>query len=203
VGIALVAASISAAPATACPNAGTLSVLLSATAVEQSVVCLINGQRAANGLQQVGYQANLRQAALGHSQEMVERGYFAHDSPSGSTPLSRILASGYADGFKRWEFGENLAWGSNLHSTPQRLVDAWMASPPHRQNLLYPRFNEIGAAAVKGTPNSKLDLLGVTVTTEYGWRSNVNPAAKKCPRKRKRSTKGKRKSKRCGKRRPR
>jgi hypothetical protein len=46
-----------------------------------------------------------------------------------------------------------------------------MNSPPHRENLLRSRFREIGIAAVVGTPQSSRDAHGVTVSSEYGYRS--------------------------------
>jgi hypothetical protein len=46
-----------------------------------------------------------------------------------------------------------------------------MNSPPHRANLLRAQFREIGIAAVVGTPVSRLALTGVTVSSEYGYRS--------------------------------
>jgi hypothetical protein len=57
-----------------------------------------------------------------------------------------------------------------------------MNSPPHRENLLRARFREIGIAAVVGTPRRSLDVSGVTVSSEYGYRSFAK--AKKMKKKR-------------------
>jgi hypothetical protein len=70
-----------------------------------------------------------------------------------------------------WVVGENLVWGTGPLSTPDALVTAWMNSPPHRENLLRARFDEIGIAAVVGTPESENDTTGVTVSSEYGYRA--------------------------------
>jgi len=102
---------------------------------------------------------------------MISEGYFEHTSPSGLTFIDRIDDTGYMHGARSWQVGENLVWGTGPLSTPLALVAAWMNSPPHRENLLGPAFREIGIAAVAGTPVSRNDLTGVTVSSEYGYRS--------------------------------
>jgi uncharacterized protein YkwD len=173
-GIATVAAwmLIAGAPASAssCPNAGIEVTGLDQSAMETSIACLINEQRAAYGVPPVQANADLRQAALSHSLEMVDQGYFEHTSPAGLTFLDRIASTGYTRGARFWEVGENLVWGSGPLSTPLSLVTSWMNSPPHRENLLRARFREMGIAAVLGTPRSSLDTDGVTVSSEYGYR---------------------------------
>jgi uncharacterized protein YkwD len=173
--IAMVAAwmLITGSPASAasCPNAGIQVTGLSQSAMEGSIACLINEQRAAHGIRPVQPNASLRQAALSHSTEMVGQGYFGHTSPAGVTFVDRIEATGYTRGARSWGVGENLVWGSGSLSTPQSLVTSWMNSPPHRENLLRARFREIGIAAVVGTPEGSRDARGVTVSSEYGYRS--------------------------------
>jgi uncharacterized protein YkwD len=181
--IAVVAASLlvagSPAWASSCPNTQTQVPGLSQAAMEGSIACLINEQRAAYGVGPVQPNAALRQAALSHSTEMVQQGYFEHTSPAGVTFVDRIEATGYMQGTRTWEVGENLVWGNGARSTPQSLVTSWMNSPPHRENLLRSRFREIGIAAVVGTPESGSDRTGVTVSSEYGYRSYASAKAKK------------------------
>jgi uncharacterized protein YkwD len=176
----------SPASASPCPNTGLPVTALNQGSMENSLTCLINEQRAAHGIGPVQANTALRQAALGHSNEMIGQGYFEHTSPAGITFVDRIVATGYTHGARAWEVGENLAWGTGSLSTPQSLVSSWMNSPPHRENLLRARFREIGIAAVVGTPESILDLTGVTVSSDYGYRSFA-----KAKKKRKRG-KGKR-----------
>ena len=159
------------ASASSCPNTNVQVRWLSQAAMEGSIACLINEQRATFGVPPVAPNTELRQAALSHSTEMVSESYFEHTSPAGVTFVDRIVATGYTKGARAWEVGENLVWGSGPLSTPQSLVTSWMNSPPHRENLLRPRFNEIGIAAVVGTPRSSSDANGVTVSSEYGFRS--------------------------------
>jgi len=161
----------SPASASSCPGANPQVSGLSQSAMESSIACLINEQRAGHGVRPVQPNAALRQAALGHSTEMISQRYFEHTSPAGVTFVDRIEAAGYTRGARSWEVGENLAWGSGSLSTPGSLVTSWMNSPPHRENLLRARFREIGIAAVVGTPESSRDARGVTVSSEYGYRS--------------------------------
>jgi uncharacterized protein YkwD len=161
----------SPARASSCPNPDVQVTGLSQSAMESSIACLINEQRAANGVGPVQPNAALRQAALSHSTEMVQEGYFEHTSPAGLTFVDRIEATGYMNGARQWEVGENLVWGTGPLSTPDSLVTSWMNSPPHRENLLRSRFREIGIAAVVGTPQNGLDQTGVTVSSEYGYRA--------------------------------
>jgi uncharacterized protein YkwD len=161
----------SPASASSCPNTDVEVTGLCQSGMESSIACLINEQRAAHGVAPVQANADLRQAALSHSREMVDQGYFEHTSPAGGTFIDRIASTGYTRGARFWEVGENLVWGTGWLSTPQSLVTSWMNSPPHRENLLRSRFREIGIAAVVGTPQSSRDADGVTVSSEYGYRS--------------------------------
>ena len=139
--------------------------------MESSITCLINDERTSRGLRPVVSNADLRQAAISHSDEMIRQSYFEHTSPAGLTFMDRIEATGYMRGARSWTVGENLVWGAGPLSSPRALVTAWMNSPPHRENLLRPAFREIGVAALGGTPVSRTDLSGVTVSSEYGYRA--------------------------------
>jgi uncharacterized protein YkwD len=172
----------SSASAADCGPVNTQVTGLSQGQMESSIGCLINDERASYGLQPVSPNADLRQAALSHSNEMVDEGYFEHTSPAGLTFIDRIDATGYMTGARRWVVGENLVWGTGPLSTPQSLVTSWMNSPPHRENLLRPAFREIGIAAVAGTPVSRNDLTGVTVSSEYGDRAFASNESKGKPK---------------------
>jgi uncharacterized protein YkwD len=173
--IAVVAAwtvvACASASAADCGPTDTQVTGLNEAQMESSIGCLINAQRTSNGLQPVTLNADLHQAAISHSNEMIDQSYFEHTSPAGLTFMSRIESTGYMHGARSWVVGENLVWGTGPLSTPQALVTAWMNSPPHRENLLRPSFREIGIAAVPGTPVSRTDLTGVTVSSEYGYRT--------------------------------
>jgi uncharacterized protein YkwD len=147
--------------------------------MESSITCLINDERTTYGLQPVTPNDDLREAAVSHSNEMIDEGYFEHTSPAGLTFMDRIEQTGYMQGARSWTVGENLVWGTGPLSTPEALVTAWMNSPPHRENLLRPAFREIGLAALTGTPVGRIDLTGVTVSSEYGYRTFAAKNAKK------------------------
>ena len=149
--------------------------------MESSIGCLINQQRTEYGLQPVTNNSDLHRAAMSHSNEMIDTGYFGHTSPDGMTFIDRIESTGYMRGARTWIVGENLVWGTGELSSPQALVTAWMNSPPHRENLLRPSFREIGIAAIAGTPVSESDHTGVTVSSEYGYRTfgKAKPRRKK------------------------
>lgn len=164
---------VATASAAACSNTNVQVTGLSQRQMEGSIGCLINQQRTSRGLPAVQSNGDLRQAALSHSTEMVNQGYFEHTSPAGVTFIDRIRATGYMNSAGSWLVGENLVWGTGPLSTPQSLVSSWMNSPPHRENLLNARFREIGIAAVVGTPESLRDATGVTVSSEYGVRSGA------------------------------
>lgn len=161
----------SSASAADCGPTGTEVSGLNEPQMESSIACLINQERSSHGLRPVSPNGDLRQAALSHSDEMISKGYFEHTSPSGTTFMDRIESTGYIHSARSWTVGENLVWGTGPLSTPQALVTAWMNSPPHRENLLRPTFREIGIAAVPGTPQSQSDQTGVTVSSEYGYRT--------------------------------
>ena len=86
---------------------------------------------------------------------MALHGYFEHVSPGGSTPLSRMRESGYISSSNAgYEVGENIAWGSYTDSTPAAIVAGWMASPPHRANILEHNFRDTGIGISPHLPGS-------------------------------------------------
>jgi uncharacterized protein YkwD len=168
----LCGACLAASPAAAAACTGTElpSAVQSDVQLEDTVLCLINEQRASYGRPSVRTNSKLHAAALGHSTDMVSQGFFAHTNPAGVDFIDRITQTGYVAGARSWLVGENLVWGSGVLSTPASLVEGWMQSPPHRANLLRKRFREIGISAVRGTPFEAANPLGITVSSEYGYR---------------------------------
>ncbi|GAA2056345.1 hypothetical protein GCM10009839_76820 [Catenulispora yoronensis] len=113
-----------------------------ATAFEAQVVTLTNAQRTAHGCPALRSDARLRLAAIAHSVDMRTRDYFAHSSPDGATPWTRIAAQGYTD-----PSAENIAMGQ---ATPQAVVEAWMNSPGHRANILNCSSKAVGVGVQFG-----------------------------------------------------
>ncbi|NUP45863.1 MAG: CAP domain-containing protein [Catenulispora sp.] len=139
------APSVPASSGTSVRGADAPAVQLSpdqATVFENQVVTLVNAQRTAHGCQALRSDARLQLAAIGHSVDMRTRGYFAHDTPDGVTPWTRIEAQGYSD-----PSAENIAMGQ---ATPQAVVDAWMNSAGHRANILNCSSKAVGVGVQFG-----------------------------------------------------
>lgn len=103
-----------------------------------------NYYRAQNGVAPLTRNAKLDSAAMVKTNDMFARQYFEHRSPSGKDGADLITETGY----DYLLVGENLAEGD--FSDAKDLVDAWMASPGHRANILKSDFKEIGIAVLEG-----------------------------------------------------
>ncbi|MEI6533597.1 MAG: CAP domain-containing protein [Candidatus Roizmanbacteria bacterium] len=115
---------------------------------------LTNGERTKAGLSQLKYNTKLAQAAHAKAEDMFAQNYWAHYAPNGKTPWDFILNSGY-----QYEYaGENLA-KNFLFS--QGVVEAWMQSPSHKENLLRKEYTEVGFAVVNGMINDEPTTLVV------------------------------------------
>ena len=134
-------------------------------AAERATLCLLNAERRAKGLRPLRADPRLRAAAVRHSKDMLERGFFEHVSPDGLDHHDRILRARYRPALAGGATGENLATGEREASTPAVIVDGWMHSPGHRRNILRRRFAEIGIGIV---PRSDRGERGGTYTTTFG-----------------------------------
>lgn len=149
------AAVIAGVLATPCQNTGLAPSGEDIALLRASVLCLIDKVRAEHGLQPLALNAQLEAAAEGHASELVADDYFAHVSPSGETPVERIKDTGYiGDPSDGYVIGENLAWGTYSLSTPQAIVEAWVASPGHLANILESRYTETGIGITAAVPES-------------------------------------------------
>jgi uncharacterized protein YkwD len=146
------------------PSEENLAVVRSAT------ICLVNRERAAHGERPLIVNGRLNRAAQGHTEEMIAQDYFSHYGPAGETPGSRIRAVGYIySSDLGYEIGENIAWGTRYLSTPRAIVEAWMASPGHRENILDARYRETGMGVVAAVPPSDgHGQPGATYTQDFG-----------------------------------
>jgi hypothetical protein len=113
-------------------------------------LCLLNASRAKHGLAPLHREERLELASQRHAEDMVARRYFEHDDPGGVDPQDRILATGYPA--HNAITGENIAWATGPKASPARVVDLWMHSPPHRENILRAGFTEIGVGVAPGAP---------------------------------------------------
>ncbi len=121
----------------------------------EGVISFTNMQRAINSLPALTQNALLNQSALNKAKDMFEKQYFAHDSPEG-----RGVADLASDvGYEFITIGENLALGNFLND--EVLVQAWMDSPGHRENILNSRYTEIGVSVLKGTYEGRQTWMAV------------------------------------------
>jgi uncharacterized protein YkwD len=150
------------ANADAQPTAGNLAEMRSAT------LCLLNAERTPRGLTALVENARLTDASQSYSQLMVAQQFFAHVTPGGVNLTQRLTSVGYVSDGTSWVIGENLAWGTGGLATPARIMQAWMESPGHRENVLEPGFREVGIGIVVGSPNSRTAPAAATYTTDFG-----------------------------------
>jgi uncharacterized protein YkwD len=136
-------------------------------AATQATLCLLNAERRRYHERRLRPNDKLALAADRHARDMVQNHYFSHDAPSGKNFVERIRATHYLPPGSSWSLGENLAWGESSRATPRQIVGAWMASPPHRTNVLTARFREIGIAVVPGAPVTGISD-AATYATEFG-----------------------------------
>lgn len=115
---------------------------------------LANQVREKHNLPSLNYSIPLEQAAVAKAKDMLTSGYFDHFGPSGETPWQFMEQAGYHYLYG----GENLAVG---FIGADEMVNAWLASPTHRQNLLEEQFSDIGIAVVPVLADGLPDLIVV------------------------------------------
>lgn len=120
----------------------------------EKLLQLTNRERGENQLSSLQYNEKLAQAANEKGKDMFTKNYWAHYSPDGRTPWDFILGAGY-----KYEYaGENLA--KNFLFAPA-VIEAWMNSPTHRDNVLKKEYSEVGFAIVNGILNGEETTLVV------------------------------------------
>jgi uncharacterized protein YkwD len=168
--VAALAALALCAPATAhaddCAGADVVPAADNVALVGQATLCLLNQQRAANGIGPLVENAALSTASAGYSQRMVAQGFFGHESPDGGTLVQRLTDVGYLGDDAAWVVGENIGWGQASLATARSMVTAWMNSPGHRENLLSADYTQVGLGLALGTPTDQ--TWGATYTTDFG-----------------------------------
>jgi len=129
----------------ACPDTSLRPNSTDIAAIRTATLCLVNRERLSRGESALRPDAELQQAAQGHSQDMVAGDYFEHDGRGGSTPLSRMRQAGYIfSSHIGYAIGENIAWATLGLATPQAIVAGWMSDVGHRANILEAKFRDTG-----------------------------------------------------------
>jgi len=163
-------AALAAALSANCADTELIPAEANMALVRAAVLCLVNRERAQNGIAPLIENQQLDAAAEDHSRELIADDYFAHIAPSGETPVDRIRATGYIPGpSDGYVIGENLAWGTYTLSTAQSIVSAWIASPGHLANILESKYTETGVGIVAAVPSSLANgAPGATYAQEFG-----------------------------------
>lgn len=131
-----------------------------APTAQNAILAAMNRERATRGLGPLRINEQLSRAAGDRVKDMFAKRYFAHVAPDGLEPFVWAEQRGY-----RYRIiGENLALG--FRGTA--VVDGWMRSPGHRENILQRKFDEVGIAVADGTPQR--GYRGPLVVAMYGAR---------------------------------
>ena len=102
----------------------------------------VNNERNKEGVAPLTWCRNLASSSTAHAKDMAKRGYFEHDTPEGIDPTGRAETSGYGGGS-----GENIAV---LQKSVVEVMDAWMNSQGHRENILESSYNHFGFGIARG-----------------------------------------------------
>ena len=120
----------------------------------QKLYELTNAERSKINLNGLNYNDELAAAAKQKAEDMFAKDYWSHYGPAGETPWQFILASGY-----QYEYaGENLAKNFMFSDG---VVNAWLDSTTHRDNLLRREYTDVGFAVVNGILNGEETTLVV------------------------------------------
>ena len=129
-------------------NSGNTNTTTSLTSDEQETLNLINQERTKNGLKALTVDSEVQKVARIKAQEMVDKNYFSHTSPTYGSPFDMLKS------FKisYQAAGENIAGNSSNKAA----VTAWMNSQGHRANILNQSFNYTGLGVIKGSKYGKI-----------------------------------------------
>ncbi len=112
------------------------------SAFQKEVLDLVNAERTKRGLAPLTLDAKLSNVATIKSQDMIDKNYFSHNSPTYGSPFDMMKQFGIS--YKA--AGENIAYGQK---TPKEVMNAWMNSNGHRKNILSSDFTHLGVGVAK------------------------------------------------------
>lgn len=145
-----------------------LSQTVCPTAEELDVLDLINQERAIAGLGPVTMDARLIDSARRHADDMEQGCFLSHTGSDGSTAASRMSDAGYPS-------PNNEAAGAG-QTTPQGIVDGWMASTGHRAILLSPSSVHVGISHAVGPQRCDLQPYGVSIQPHW-WNADFGTSS--------------------------
>ena len=112
---------------------------------ENTVAALINNYRTTSGLNAIAYEPTLTYIAKLRSQDMMDRGYFSHYSPEGTTVFTLMRANGITSKIRGENLGQAMPAGIG---SPEAFLNAWQNSASHNANMLRAGYNFIGVGMV-------------------------------------------------------
>jgi uncharacterized YkwD family protein/spore coat assembly protein SafA len=116
-------------------------------AIENQVITLVNIERSKVGLPALKANWQLSRVARYKAQDMRDKNYFSHTSPTYGSPFNMMKSFGIS----YTTAGENIAMGQQ---TPASVMSSWMNSTGHRQNILNIGYAEIGVGIAKSSNGS-------------------------------------------------
>jgi uncharacterized protein YkwD len=112
---------------------------------ENAVAALINDYRVNSGLNAIAFEPTLTYIAKYRSQDLMDRNYWSHYTPEGTTVFNLFKENGvkYKIG------GENLGQATPADiGSPEAFLGAWQNSSSHNANMLRVGYNYIGVGMV-------------------------------------------------------
>lgn len=116
--------------------------LASVKLIEKQIITMVNAERAKANLTPLKHNWQLSRVARYKSQDMIDKNYFSHQSPTYGSPFN--MRKNF--GIKYMAAGENIAYGQR---TATEVMKGWMNSPGHRANILSKNYSEIGVGLAK------------------------------------------------------
>lgn len=121
------------------------------SSVEDKVLELSNVERSKAGLAPLTMDNTMRKAARYKAEEMLQYGYFDHNSPHTGSPFDLLKAFNV----KYNAAGENIQYSMGRDKasvTAEYIVNNWMNSPGHKANILNGNYKRMGVG-VAFSPN--------------------------------------------------
>lgn len=134
------------APATPKPTGTTTAQpanVAGAASMEEQMVRLVNTERSKAGLPALAADPALTKAARAKSQDMINKNYFSHESPTYGSPFDMLRSFGIT----YRSAGENIA----LNQSTAAAHTALMNSTGHKANILGKQYSKVGIGVVKGS----------------------------------------------------
>lgn len=113
------------------------------TTQAEAILKLVNQERAKAGVPALKLSDKLNSIANTKAKDMADKGYFAHESPTYGSPFDMLKDFGVSFSYA----GENIAAGQK---TAEEVMDSWMNSSGHRQNILNKNYTQLGVGFTHG-----------------------------------------------------